>query len=69
MSMPVQMTLTLHRSANFKVPPTAVDFLYSCEGVYHKQKVWFILCFLGQIITWQYNPNFLDLNCPMYCYK
>ena len=39
-----------------QTPPNAVicfDFVKVCEGV-------FLLCFLGQIVTWQYNPNLLD---------
>jgi len=47
----------MHRSAKFQTPPNAVDFLWSCEGV-------FLLCFLGQIVTWQFNPNLLDKNWP-----
>ena len=48
------------RSANFSAPLNVVDFFWSCEGVYHTQKVCFLLCFLSQIVTWQYNPNLLD---------
>ena len=44
---------SMHRSAKFQDPPNAVDFLGSGEGV-------FLLCFLGQIVTWQYKPNLLD---------
>ena len=40
--------ISIHRSAKIKTPPNAVDFLWYCEGV-------FILCFLGQIVTWQLN--------------
>jgi len=43
----------MHCSAKFQAPPNAVDFLWSCEGV-------FFLCFLGQNVTWQYIPNLLD---------
>ena len=52
--------LTMHRSANFQALPNPVDYLWSCEGV-------FLVCFLGQIVTWQYNHNLLKLT--MYCYK
>jgi len=48
--------MTMHRSAKFQALPNAVDFIWSCElckGV-------FILCFLGQSVNWQYNPNLLD---------
>jgi len=41
--------VTVLRSQNFN----AVDFLWSCEEV-------FLLCFLGQIVTWHYYPNLLD---------
>jgi len=44
----------MHRSAKVQVPPNAVDFLWSSEGMW---KGLFLLCFLGQIVTWQYNPN------------
>ena len=44
-------------SAKFQAPPNAVDFLWSCEGVV-------LLCFPGQIVTWQYNPNVLVYNWP-----
>jgi len=54
--------MKMHRSANFQAPPNALDFLWSCEGVSHKQEVCFILCFLFQFVTWQYNPNLLDSN-------
>jgi len=51
--MPHQM----HHFANFQAPPSAVDFQWSCEQVYHKQEVpvCFLLCFLGHIVIWQYN--------------
>jgi len=32
----------------------------SCDKVYHKREVRFLLYFLGQIVTWQYHPNLLD---------
>ena len=50
------MLKTLHRSAYFQAPPNAVDF--------HKQKICFLLSLLDQIVTWQYNPNFLNYNWP-----
>ena len=49
----------MHRSSKFQAPPNVVDFLWSCEGVYHKQEVCFF-CFLGQIVTWQNIPKVLD---------
>jgi len=33
------------------------DLVKACERV-------FPLCFLGQIVTWQFNPNLLDTNWP-----
>ena len=44
----------------FPAPPLAAYFLWSCDKVYHKQEVCFHLYFLGQIVSWQYNPNLLD---------
>ena len=45
---------------NFKLRPMrsiCFDLVKACEGV-------FLLCFLGQIVTWQYNLNLLDQNWP-----
>ena len=50
----------MHRSAKFQTPPNALDLLWSCEGLWRV----FLLCFLGQIVTWQFNPNILDQNWP-----
>ena len=50
----------MHSSTNFQAPPIAVVFLWSCDKVYHKQEICLLLYFLGQIVTWQYNPNLLD---------
>jgi len=44
----------------FQAPPQAAYFIWSCDKVYHKQEVFFLLYFLGQIVSWQYNPNLLD---------
>jgi len=30
------------------------------DKIYHKQEVRFLSYLLGQILTWQYNPNPLD---------
>jgi len=38
--------------------PHAAYFLWSCDKVYHKQEVCFLLYFLGQIVIWQYNPYY-----------
>jgi len=55
---------TMDSSTNFQAPPQAAYFLWSCDKVYHKQKVCLVLYFLGQIVSWQYNPNLLDENWP-----
>jgi len=47
-------------STNVQAPPQAAYFHWSCDKVYHKQEVCFLLYFLGQIVGWQYNPNLLD---------
>jgi len=36
----------MHLSAIYQAPYNAVDFLWSCEGVYHKQEVCFPLSFV-----------------------
>ena len=53
---------SMDSSTNLHAPPHAAYFLWSCDKVYHKQEVCFLLYFLGQIVSWQYNPNLLDLN-------
>ena len=48
--------IIIHRSEKFQTLPNAkicLDLVKACEGV-------FLLCFLGQIVTWQYNPYLLD---------
>jgi len=45
----------MHRSAKFQTLPNAVYLLWSCEGLWRG----LFLCFLGQIVTWQFNPNLL----------
>ena len=52
--------LAMDSSTNFQAPPQAAYFLWSCDKVYHKQEVCFLLYFLGQIVSWQYYPNLLD---------
>ena len=54
------MGMTIDSSTHFQAPPQAAYFLWSCDKVYHKQEVCFLLYFLGQIVSWQYNPNILD---------
>jgi len=39
----------MHSSTIFQAPPIAVDFFWSCDKVYHKQEVCFLLLFIGQI--------------------
>ena len=41
----------MHSSTNVKPPPNAVDFLWSCDKVYHKQEVGLPLYLLGQLGT------------------
>ena len=41
-------------------PPTFAEIHCSCNKVYHKHEVLFLLYILGQIVTWQYIPNPLD---------
>jgi len=47
-------------STNFQAPPQVAYFHWSCDKVYNEQEVCFLLYFLGQIVSWQYNPNLLD---------
>ena len=47
-------------STNFQAPPQVAYFLWSCDKVYYKQEVCFLLYFLGQIVSWQYIHNLLD---------
>jgi len=49
-------------STNFQAPTQAAYSLWSCDKVYHKQEVCFLLYFLGQIVSLRYNPNLLDYN-------
>jgi len=51
---------SMDSSTNFQAPPNAAYFLWSCGKVYHNQEICFLLYFLGQIVSWQYNPNLLD---------
>ena len=41
----------IHGSVNLQAPPVFVVFLCSCDNVYHKQEVCFLLYILGQIVT------------------
>ena len=41
-------------------PPTFAVSHCSFDKVAYKQEVRFLLYLLGQIVTWQYNPNPLD---------
>jgi len=50
----------LHSLAIFQAPPLSVVFFCPCDKVYHKQEVHILLSLLGQIVTWQYNPNLLN---------
>jgi len=55
---------SMDSSSNFQASPQVEFFLWSNDKVYHKQEVCFLLYFQGQIVSWQYNPNLLDLNWP-----
>ena len=61
---PTSWNLGMDSSTIFQAPPQAAYFLWSCDKVYHKHEVCFLLHFLGQVVSWQYNPNLLDLNWP-----
>ena len=50
----------MHGSKSFQSPSTFAEIQCSCDRVYHKQEVRFLLYLLGQIITRQYIPNPLD---------
>ena len=54
----------MHRSAHFQLSPHPVDFLKYFKGIYFEHDICFLLCFLGQIITWQKNPYLLDYVWP-----
>ena len=56
----IEFKPSMDSSTNFQAPPRAAYFLWSCDKVYHKQEVCFLLYFLGRIVSWQYNPNLLD---------
>jgi len=60
---------TMDSSTICQAPPQAAYFLWICDNVYHKQDVCFPLYFLGQTVSWQYNPNLLELKLTMYRYK
>jgi len=41
----------MHGSTNFKSPPTLAEIHRSCDKVYHKHEVSFLLYIRGQIVT------------------
>jgi len=47
------------------LPKRHIFFDLVIRLIYHKQEVCFLLYFLGQIVSWQYNPNLLDWNCTV----
>jgi len=57
------VSLWKHSSAKLQ-SPLSVVFLCSCDKVYHRQEVRFLLYLLGQIVTWQYYPNPFEYNWP-----
>jgi len=56
----VLQAVTVHSSVNFQYISIYVVFFCSCDKVFYKQEVSFLFYLLGQIVTWQYNPNPLD---------
>ena len=52
-------------STIFQALPQAAYFLWSCDKVYHKQEICFLLYM--RIVSWQYNP--IGLKMTMYSYK
>jgi len=54
----------MHISANVYTLPISVVSLCSCDNIYHKQEVGFLLYLLGQIVTLQYTSNPVDKNSP-----
>jgi len=48
---PIVDALLMDSSTNFQAPPQAVYLLRSCDKVFHKQEVCFLLYFLGQIVS------------------
>jgi len=42
-----------HDAPFIKISNSTQSGKFACEGV-------FLLCFLGQIVTWQFIPNLLD---------
>jgi len=65
----IQKRYLMDSSTIFQAPPKAAYFLWSCDKVYHKQEVCFLLYFLGQIVSWRYNPKLFGLKLTMYSYK
>ena len=49
-------------------PPFSVVLLCSCEKVFYKEEVRFLLYLICQIVTWQNNSFSLDLNLPCIVY-
>jgi len=46
----------MHNFSTLQSSPLFVVFLWSCDKVYHKQEVRFLLYLLGQAVTLHYNP-------------
>jgi len=47
----------MYSSIYLQAIPNAVDFLWSCDKLYHKQEAGILLYFLGQLVTWQYKTD------------
>ena len=53
--------MSMHSSTIFQSPHLSVA-IPLCVKVYHKQEIYFLLYLLVQIVTWQYNPDVLELT-------
>jgi len=47
----------MHGSTHFLSQPTFAEIHCSCDKVYHKQELRFLLYILGQSVTWHYIPS------------
>ena len=50
----------MHGSTTVETPPTFAEIYCSCDKVYHKLEVRFLLYIIGHIVTRHYIPNPLD---------
>jgi len=61
--------ISMHLSANYQAPPNALVFLWSCEGVYHKQEVCFLLFFSPSDCHLTIQSQIIGLKLTMHWYK